>query len=122
MLKNDYFNHVVKCAITRNLQSFKRPVKFGPSKRSVYLLLARHCFDKVGKTHYVSVFRCYFAVEPRVVFTTSQLLPRYKKDVFPAFQLNNIIYQHLCHCDSRYEVEHPKVCRTGSKSMYQRTP
>ena len=38
--------------------------------------------------------RCYFAVEPRVMFTTRQLLPATKKDVFPTFQHSNIIYQY----------------------------
>ena len=41
MLKNGYPNHVVNSAITRKLQNFKRPVKFGPSKCSVYLHLSR---------------------------------------------------------------------------------
>ena len=46
--------------------------------------------------------RCYFAVEPCIVYTTRQLLPVAKKDVLPAFPQSNIVYQFLCHCDSRY--------------------
>ena len=49
-----------------------------------------------------AVKRCYFAVEPCIVYTTRQLLPVAKKDVLPAFHQNNIVYQFLCHCDSRY--------------------
>ena len=45
---------------------------------------------------------CYFAVEPCIAYTTRQLLPVAKKDVLPAFHQSNIIYQFLCHCDSRY--------------------
>ena len=41
-------------------------------------------------------------MEPRVVFTTRQLLPASKKDVLPASQQNNIVYEFSCHCDSRY--------------------
>ena len=37
-----------------------------------------------------------------VVFSTRQLLPAIKKDVLPAFQQSNIIYQYLCHCDGRF--------------------
>ena len=44
---------------------------------------------------------CYFAVEPCIVYTTRQLLPAAKKDVLPAFHQSNIVYQFLCHCDSR---------------------
>ena len=46
--------------------------------------------------------RCYFAFEPCIVYTTRQLLPVAKKDVLPAFHQSNIVYQFLCHCDSRY--------------------
>ena len=49
-----------------------------------------------------AVKRCYFAVEPCIVYTTRQLLPVAKKDVLPAFHQSNIVYQFLCHCDSRY--------------------
>ena len=46
--------------------------------------------------------RCFSAVEPCIVYTTRQLLPVAKKDVLPAFHQSNIVYQFLCHCDSRY--------------------
>ena len=49
-----------------------------------------------------AVKRCYFAVEPCIVYTTRQLLPVAKKDVLPAFHQSNIVYQFLCHCGSRY--------------------
>jgi len=48
--------------------------------------------------------RCFFSVEPRAVFTTRQLLPATKKDVLPSHHQNNVIYQFVCHCDSRYVV------------------
>ena len=49
-----------------------------------------------------AVKRYYFAVEPCIVYTTRQLPPVAKKDVLPAFRQSNIVYQFLCHCDSRY--------------------
>ena len=49
-----------------------------------------------------AVKRCFFSVEPRFVFTTRQLLPATKKDVLPSHHQNNVIYQFVCHCDSRY--------------------
>ena len=45
--------------------------------------------------------RCFFSVEPRVVFTTRQLVPTTKKDVLLFHDHSNLIYQFLCHCDSR---------------------
>ena len=49
-----------------------------------------------------AVKRCYFAVEPCIVYTTRQLLTVAKKDVAPTFHQSNIVYQFLCHCDSQY--------------------
>ena len=67
---------------------------------------------------------CYFAVELHFVFTTRQLLPATKKDVFPAFHNSNIIYQCLCHSDSwcvghtslRFKQHAPKSIKTGQFS------
>ena len=49
-----------------------------------------------------AVKRCFFSVEPHVVFTTRQFLPATKKDVLSSHHQNNVIYQCVCHCDSRY--------------------
>ena len=49
-----------------------------------------------------AIKRCYFAVEPCIVYTNRQLLPIAKKDALPAFHQSSIVYQFLCHCDSRY--------------------
>ena len=46
--------------------------------------------------------RCYFAVESRIVYITRQLLTAAQKDVLHASHQINIVYQFLCHCDSRY--------------------
>ena len=35
-------------------------------------------------------------------YKTNQLLPVANKDVLPALQNRNVIYQFSCHCDSRY--------------------
>ena len=49
-----------------------------------------------------AVKRCYFAVEPCIVYTIRQLLPAAKKDVLPALHQSNIVYQFLCHCNRWY--------------------
>ena len=49
-----------------------------------------------------AIKRCYFAVKPCIVYTTRQLLPAAKKDELLALYQSNIVYQFLCHCDSRY--------------------
>ena len=49
-----------------------------------------------------AVKRCFFSVKPRVIFNTGQLFPAIKKDVLPSHHHSNVIYQFVCHCDSRY--------------------
>ena len=49
-----------------------------------------------------AVKRCFFSVEKRVLFNTRQLLPAIKKDMLPSHHHSNVIYQFVCHCDSRY--------------------
>ena len=56
---------------------------------------------KFEKQITTAIQRCYFAVETRFVFTTRPLLHATNKDVLPAHHHNNVIYQFLCHCDSR---------------------
>ena len=41
-------------------------------------------------------------MEPRVVYSTNELLSTTNKDVLPALQKSNVIYQFSCHCDSPY--------------------
>ena len=49
-----------------------------------------------------AVKRCFFTVEPHVIFNTRQLLPTIKKDVLPSHHHSNVIHQFVCHCNSRY--------------------
>ena len=41
-------------------------------------------------------------MEPRVVYAANELLSTTNKDVLPALQKSNVIYQFSCHCDGRY--------------------
>ena len=56
-------------------------------------------FEKQVKS---AVKQCFSAVEPRVVYSTNELLSATNKYVLPALQKSNVIYQFSCHCDSRY--------------------
>ena len=83
------------------MKQFHALPKFGPEKCSVYLRLpwlgsVSALFEKRVKS------ASFSAVEPRVVYSTNELLPATNKDVLPALQKSNVIYQFSCHCDSRY--------------------
>ena len=71
-----------------------RPTQLGPKKCSVYLYLqwlgnVSMRYEMQNKT---VVKRCYFTVEPCIVYTTRQLLTAAKKDVLPALHQSNIVY------------------------------
>ena len=104
LINNGYTEAVINAVITKKINQFHRPTQLGPKKRPVHLHLpwlgnVSMRYEMQIKT---AVKRCYFAVDPCIVYTTRQLLPVAKKDVLPAIHQSNTVYQFLCHCDSRY--------------------
>ena len=104
LINNSYPEAVINAVITKKINQFHRPTQIGPKKCAVYIHLpwlgsVSTRYEMRIKT---AVKRCYFAVKPCIVYTTRQLLPVAKRDVPPAFHQSNIVYQFLCHCDSRY--------------------
>ena len=104
LINNGYPEAVIYTTITKKMNQFRRPTQLGPKKCPVYLDLpwlgnVSMRYEMQIKTAFK---RCYSAVEPCIVYTTRQLLPVAKKNVLPALHQSNIVYQFLCHCDSRY--------------------
>ena len=89
------------------MKQFHALPKFEPEKCPVYVRLSwlgsvSTRFEEQVKS---AVKQCFSAVEPRVVYSTkstNDLLYSTNKDVLPALQKSNVIYQFSCHCDSRY--------------------
>ena len=86
------------------MKQFHALPKFGPEKCRFYLRLpwlgsVSTRFEKQVKS---AVKQCFSAVEPHVVYSTNELLPATNKDVLPALQKSNVIYQFSCHCDSQF--------------------
>ena len=50
----------------------------------------------------IVVENCYRSVAVRTVFVSRKMLPPSRKNVQPAIQKSTVIYEHKCHCDSRY--------------------
>ena len=84
MAENGYPDHVVNSSITKKIRNFRRPPSCGPKKCPVYLHLPwlGAISTRFEKQVASAVQRCYFSVEPRVVFTTRKLLPQAKKMCF----------------------------------------
>ena len=96
--------HIIKSFIAKKMKQFQALPKFGPEKCPVYLCLpwldfVSTWFEKQVKS---AVKQCFSFVEPLVVYSTKKLLFFTNKNVLPALQKSNMIYQFLCHCDSRY--------------------
>ena len=104
LINNGYPEVVINTVITEKINQFHRPMQLGSKKCPVYLHLPwlGNVSIRYKMQIKTAIKHCYFAVEPCIVYTTRQLLPAAKKDVLPAFHQSNIIYQFLCHCDSRY--------------------
>ena len=45
---------------------------------------------------------CFFAVNPRIVYSTRRALPSIQKDCVPTKQKSSVIYEFTCQCDSGY--------------------
>ena len=72
--------------------------------------MARSVFTRSKKHVKFAAKQCFFTVEPRVVYSTNELLSptnellsATSKNVLPASQNSNMIYPFSCYCDSRYE-------------------
>ena len=66
------------------------------------------------------------AVQPRVVFSTRRILSAIHKDVLPTFQQSNVVYEYVCHCDSRdvgrtFQRLQDRICQHVPKSIWNRT-
>ena len=104
LLENGYPEHAINSGFKRKLQQLNSKPVHTVEKCPVYLHipLIGNVSMKFEKQITSAVKRCFFSVEPRVIFNTRQLLPAIKKDVLPSHHHSNVIYQFVCHCDSRY--------------------
>ena len=119
LVQNGYPEFLIESRISKKLLRFQQSTKEGPKKCPVYLKLPWMGENslKFERKIKLSINNCFGAVQPRVIFSTRQILPAIHKDVLPTFQQSNVVYEYVCHCDSRYVVERLNVCRTESASM-----
>ena len=82
----NYPKHVINRALTKKIQQFHKLPRFSPKKYSVFLLLPwlENILTRIETQIKTAVRRCFFAVEPFILFTTRQLLSTTNKNVLPA--------------------------------------
>ena len=69
---------------------------------------------------------CYGAVSPRLIFSSQCMLPAAKNDELSANQRSMVIYEYVCHCDSRYvgrttQRLHERIKQQVLKAIRQKT-
>ena len=104
LLDNGYPEDIVLKHISKKIAQFSAAKPFGPEKCPVYLRAPWIGSASQQLEHQVksAVQNCYGAVSPRLIFSSQCMLPAAKKDVLPANQRSMVIYEYVCHCDSRY--------------------
>ena len=104
LLENDYPKRAINLAFKRKLQQLNSNPVHTVKKCPVHLHIPwiENVSMKFEKQITSAVKRCFFSIEPCVIFNTRQLFPAIKKDMLPSHHHSNVIYQFLCHCDSRY--------------------
>ena len=86
------------------MKQYQALPNFEPERCPVYLRLpwlgsVSTRFEKQVK---FVVKQCFSAVETRIVYSTNELLYATNKDVLPALQKSNVVWQFSCYCDNRY--------------------
>ena len=119
MINNGYPENIIDAVTKRKIIQFFKPIPSGPKKCPVYLHLpwlgnVSTTFETQIKT---AVKRCYFAVEPRIVFTTRQLLPATTK-MYCLLLTKAILFTNTCATAivGTWAVL-PKDCSRESRSM-----
>ena len=104
LVQNGYPKFLIDSRISKKLLRFQQNTKEGPKKCLVYVKLPWIGENslKFERKIKLSINNCFGAVQPRVVFSTRRILPAIHKDVLPTFQQSNVVYEYVCHCDSRY--------------------
>ena len=49
-----------------------------------------------------AITKCFFAVNPRIVYSKRRALPSIQKDCVPTNQKTSVIYEFTCQCESGY--------------------
>ena len=103
---NGYPEGIVRRTMRNKVDSFHQrpPPVQKPEKCPVYLRLpyigqVSDCYRKKITN---AIVRCYYAVNPRVIFTSRSMLPSSIKDVLPSHEKSHLIYLFRCSCDSTY--------------------
>ena len=102
--QNGYPDHVANRCIDKKLSTWSSEKVFGPKNCPVYIRL-----PYIGDVSYKfegqirkAIDRCHSTVDFRAIFEPHRMLPKVQKDVVPAINLSNIVYEFTFECDAHY--------------------
>ena len=103
-LEKGYPEDVILVYIKEKIGNFSADIKFGPQKCPVYLKLPWIGNSSLRFKSQIkqAVTNFFFAVNPRVDYSTKKAVPSIQKDCIPATQKSSVVYKFTCQCDSGY--------------------
>ena len=103
LVTNGYPNYIIASTFSKKIRQSNQSFQHGLNKCPVYL---HFLWLGIVSTKFESKLLQSFSVATLLLntycFITRPLLSETKKNVLPAHHHNNVIYQFVCHCDSRY--------------------
>ena len=104
LIENGYPADVLLSCINQKLANFAAEKTFGPEKCPVYLKLPwiGNVSSKFENQINKAITSCFYAVKPRVVYSTRAMLLSAKKDSVPTTQKSCVVYEFSCRCEARY--------------------
>ena len=75
-----------------------------------FFLSASLCVVRPTSFNNKAITSCFYAVKPRVVYSTRVMLPSAKKDSVPTTQKSCVVYEFSCRYEARYIVVFVKKC------------
>ena len=104
LVENGYPADVLLSCINQKLANFAAEKTFSPEKCPVYLKLTwiGNVSSKLQNQINKAITSCFYAVKPRVVYSTRVMLPYAKKDSVPTTQESCVVYEFSYQCEARY--------------------
>ena len=103
-IDNGYPADVLLSCINQKLANFAVENALGLEKCPIFLklpwtnILSSNFENQINK----AITSCFYAVKPRVVYSTRVMLPSAKKDSVPTTQKSCVVYEFSCRCEARY--------------------
>ena len=104
LIENGYPTDVLLSCINQKLATFAAEKTFGPEKCPVNLKSPwiGNISSKFENQITNAITSCFYAVKPRMVYSTRVMLPSAKKDSVPTTLKSCVVHEFLRRCETRY--------------------